>query len=133
MTTDSRKHLGEILRERRIKELLTLKELSLDTGVSQSHLGRIEQGKRFPSARVLHKIARPLGFEEDKLFTLAGFLSPQSSAPAESEANRSIRRLDPNVAGVLAAEPVAVQRTVIGILAILRAMSKAMAKENLQQ
>jgi len=45
-------------------------------GVSASHLGRIERGERFPSGSVLRRIAGPLGFEEDELFTLAGYLCP---------------------------------------------------------
>jgi len=43
---------------------LTLRELASASDISASHLGRIEQGNRFPSARILRRIAKPLGFEE---------------------------------------------------------------------
>ena len=76
-------NLGRILRQRRIAILLTLHELAAASGVSAAHLGRIETGERFPSARILRKIAKPLGFDEGELFTLAGFLSPQTSSIAE--------------------------------------------------
>jgi transcriptional regulator with XRE-family HTH domain len=94
-------------------------------GVSASHLGRIERGERFPSGSVLRRIAGPLGFEEDELFTLAGYLSPQQAGVAESRVEYASRGdLDPYVARVLAQEPIDVQRAVIGILSILNSIAK---------
>ena len=100
------------------------------SGVSSSHLGRIERGERFPSASILRKIAKPLGFEEDELFTLAGYLSPASPGVAEANLAYSGRQLDPYVAKVLAEEPVEVQRAVIGILSMLKGISRSLTKEN---
>ena len=120
----NKSHLGEILRQRRVMTRLTLKDLSDVTGVSISHLGRIEQGNRFPSARVLHRIAKPLGLGEGELLSLAGYLSADSDTVVESKAQCDITRLDPYVAKVLASEPTAVQFTVIGILAILKFLAK---------
>ena len=116
--------LGKIIKQQRIIIPLTLQELTAKSGVSPSHLGRIERGERFPSAHVLRKIARPLDFEEDELLTLAGYLSANSSAVGKREAQRDIANLDPYVARVLASEPAAVQFTVIGILAILKFISE---------
>ncbi len=110
--------------------LLTLKELAAKSGVSSSHLGRIERGERFPSAHVLRKIARPLDFEEDELLTLAGYLSPRPRRIAEESPGYSGGRVDPYVARVLAQEPVDVQRAVIGILTILKSIAKSIVKEN---
>ena len=108
---------------------LTLQELAAVSGVSSSHLGRIERGERFPSARILRKIAKPLGFDEDELFTLAGFLSPQTTELAEESGSRySARHLDPYVAKMLAEEPVEVQRSVIGILSLLKSVARGMTK-----
>ena len=73
---DNRENLGEIIRRRRVTVPLTLQQLGTISSVSPSHLGRIENGGRFPSARILRRIAKPLGFEEDELFALAGYLSP---------------------------------------------------------
>ncbi len=122
--------LGKIIKQQRITVPLTLQELTAKSGVSSSHLGRIERGERFPSAHVLRKIARPLGFEEDELLTLAGYLSPQPRRIAEESPGYSGGRVDPYVARVLAQEPVDVQRAVIGILAILKSIAKGIAKEN---
>jgi len=96
------------------------------SGVSPSHLGRIERGERFPSASILRKIARPLGFEEDELFTLAGYLSPQPSGVDESRVVYSGGQLDPYVGKMLAQEPVEVQRAVIGILSILKSIARSL-------
>ena len=108
---------------------MTLQKLASITGISPSHLGRIERGERFPSAHVLRKIAEPLGFDENELFTLAGYLSPQAATLAEVEAGYSGKRLDPYVSRVLAQEPVEVQRAVIGILSILKSIARSMTKE----
>ena len=122
--------LGKIIKQQRITIPLTLQELTAKSGVSSSHLGRIERGERFPSAHVLRKIARPLDFEEDELLTLAGYLSPQPRKIAEESPGYSSGRVDPYVARVLAQEPVDVQRAVIGILAILKSLAKSIVKEN---
>ncbi len=129
MASNQKHHLGGIIKQQRISLQLTLQELAAKSGVSPSHLGRIERGGRFPSARILHKIAKPLGFEENELFTLAGYLSPESSMIAEEIPGYSAGRVDPYIAHVLAQEPIEVQRAVIGILIILKSLSKSTKKE----
>ena len=123
--------LGRIIKQQRIAIPLTLQELATTSRVSSSHLGRIERGERFPSAHILRRIAQPLGFDEDELFTLAGFLSPHPSGVAE-ERNTAYgnRRLDPYVAKMLAEEPIEIQRAVIGILNTVKLIAKGMAREN---
>ena len=123
----SNSDLGKILKQQRITVPLTLQELAAASGVSSSHLGRIERNERFPSARILRKIAKPLGFDEDELFTLAGFLSP-SPGVAEEGARYNSRQLDPYVARMLAEEPPEVQRAVIGILSLLKSVAKGISK-----
>jgi len=117
-------NLGKIIKQQRIAAELTLKELSAVSGISSSYLGRVERGERFPSARVLRKIAKPLGFEEGELFSMAGYLSSQTPSMAEANPEYSSGRLDPYVAKVLAQEPVDVQRAVIGILNILKSIAR---------
>jgi len=130
MVTNDNK-LGKILKQQRISIPLTLQELAATSRVSPSHLGRIERGERFPSAHILRRIAKPLGFDEDELFTLAGFLSPQTSGVAEERVSGyGARHLDPYVAKMLAEEPVEVQRAVIGILTMLKSVARGMTKES---
>jgi len=124
MTDNNRQYLGRIIKQQRIMIPLTLRGLATISGTSSSHLGRIERGERFPSASILRKIAKPLGFEESELFSLAGYLSPQLSSPDERNADYSGRQLDPYVGRILSQEPVEVQRTVIGILSILKSIAK---------
>lgn len=112
--------LGKIIRYQRIMIPLTLKQLSVASGVSTAHLARVESGKRFPSARVLRKIAKPLGLSELELFAIAGYLPPQPPPSTEAQ----LGKLDPYVARVLSGEPLQVQHTVIAILNILKSIAK---------
>ena len=111
-------NLGQLIKQQRVIKGLTLAELGALSGVSPSHLGRIERNERFPSAAILHRIANPLGLEEGELYICAGFLSPPST-----EAETHTGRLDPYAAGMLASEPVATQRAVLGILNILKSIA----------
>ncbi|MCK5576848.1 MAG: helix-turn-helix transcriptional regulator [Dehalococcoidales bacterium] len=119
-----RKEFGLMLRQQRLMIPMTLHDLTLKSGVSPSYLGRIERGERFPSATILQRIARPLGFDIDELFTLAGYLSTQPAAVSEASPDYSGNHLDPYVYRVLSQEPIAAQRAVIGIISILRSIAK---------
>ena len=128
MDNSSKTHIGAIVKQQRISLPLTLQELATKASVSASHLGRIERGERFPSAHILRRIAKPLGFEENELFTLAGYLSTQPSMVAENPPGYRGSQLDPYVARVLTQEPVETQRAVIGILTMLKSIAKSMDK-----
>ncbi len=128
MDNDTENHVGGIIKQQRISLPLTLQELATKAKVSASHLGRIERGERFPSAHILRKIAGPLGFEENELFALAGYLSSPVTSTAERAPSYTSGRLDPYVARVLSQEPPEIQRAVIGILTILRSIAKNMDK-----
>ncbi len=119
-------NLGIIIKQQRLSIPLTLQQLARASAVSASHLGRIERGERYPSARILRRIAKPLGFDEDQLFTLAGFLSPHDAVAEEGRSYTA--RLDPHVAHILAEEPVEIQRAVISILSMLKSIARSMNK-----
>ena len=125
MTKYGSQNLGGTIKQQRIAVGLTLRELSARSGVSLSHLGRVERGERFPSAHILQRISNPLGFEEAELFALAGYLSHQVSTRAEVIAENNITQLDPVVASMLAQEPAVVQRAVVAILNLLNAIRKS--------
>ena len=128
MLSNNQGNLGEILRRKRVIIPLTLHQLAAMSGVSASYLGRIEKGGRFPSASILRKITKPLGFDEDELFILAGYLSPRPPSIAEKNPEYSGGRLDPYVARVLSQEPIEVQRAAIGILSILKSIARSMTE-----
>jgi transcriptional regulator with XRE-family HTH domain len=123
---DTNSNFGRIIKQQRVSFQLTLQQLSEKSGVSPSHLGRIERGQRFPSAHILRKIAQPLGFDEDELFTLAGYLSSEPIGINENDITYVSGRLDPYVAAVLSQEPVEVQRVVIGILTLLKNINRSL-------
>ena len=129
MDKSKESNLGEIIKQQRVMMSLTLQELAHKAGVSSSHLGRIERGERFPSAHVLRKIATPLGFEENELFALAGYLSPHPPSLGEEGPPYGGGRLDPYVARVLSQEPIDIQRAVVGILTILKSIGKGTIRE----
>jgi len=54
------KDYGKWLRTTRLLQSLTLTELSKLSGVSCSHIGRIERGERIPGSRVLDKLRKAL-------------------------------------------------------------------------
>ena len=122
--TNQNNNLGKMLKQRRVMIPLTLRKLATISGMSPSHLGRIERGERFPSASVLQKIAEPLAFEESELFSLAGYLSPHSAGIEERGTEYFGGQLDPYVSRVLGEEPLEVQRAVIGLLVILKSIAK---------
>jgi transcriptional regulator with XRE-family HTH domain len=121
--TDNRNGLGKMLRGRRLMMRLTLRELSALSRVSLSHLGRIERGERSPSAGILQKIAKPLGFEDSELFIHAGYLPPQASTTG-SEIGAVAARVEPYIVRMLAQESVEVQRAILGILSIMKFLGR---------
>jgi transcriptional regulator with XRE-family HTH domain len=117
MTTASNE-IGKTLKQQRLSLELTLRELAAKSGVSASHLGRVERGDRFPSGHILRKIAKPLGLDASLLMTMAGYLPDSSSETGEEPG--PYRRLDPYVAKVLSEESVHVQRTIVTLFTILK-------------
>ena len=114
--------ISRLIRQKRIMMSLTLQKLADRSGISPSYLGRIERSERFPSAGVLKKIARPLNFNINELFALAGYLPPQSNYKSELKYNNSNGGLDPYVSRILSQEPLEVQRAVISILVLLKVL-----------
>ena len=117
-------NLGETIKRQRLISALTLNKLSAMSGVSVSHLSRIERGERYPSAYTLHKITEPLGFVESEIFASAGFLSSQPSPIVERSYSD---KLDPFVNAILSQEPTEVQHAVFGIFAALKCMNKGIS------
>lgn len=110
--------IGKMLKRQRSMLGLSLSEVSERSGVSSSHLGRIERGERFPSAKILRKVAKTLELDEREVFVIADYLSPKD--PTEPVAGR----VDPCVIAELAKLPVETQHIVIAIIAILKTLAK---------
>ena len=91
MTEDYKKNTARAIKQRRISMGLNLKEVAARSGVSSSHLGRIERGERSPSFTVLRKIVNPLGFGEKELLALAGYLPSQPSSEVQGRTEHGYR------------------------------------------
>jgi transcriptional regulator with XRE-family HTH domain len=76
---NSEANIGKIIQGQRKSIPLSLNQLTRLSGVSVSHLGRIEQGQRQPSTRTLWKIAKHLGFDMYELLVIAGHLLPNQN------------------------------------------------------
>jgi transcriptional regulator with XRE-family HTH domain len=68
--------LGDYLREQRVANRLSLRQLADLAGVSNPYLSQIERGLRRPSAEVLQQIAKALRISAETLYVRAGILSP---------------------------------------------------------
>jgi len=88
------KNLGSIVRRQRNRLGLTLRDLAAKSGVSISHLGRIEKAQRYPSTTVLRKIAKPLNLDENELFSIAGYLPGEKPKTLDLEKHKLLEELD---------------------------------------
>ena len=67
--------LGEYVREQRVANRLSLRQLADAAGVSNPYLSQIEHGLRRPSAEVLQSIAKALRISAENLYVRAGIFS----------------------------------------------------------
>ncbi|WP_188858923.1 helix-turn-helix domain-containing protein [Oceanobacillus indicireducens] len=71
---------GEFIKAYRTKEKdMNLREFAKLTGISYSHLSKIERGEHVPSKTTISMFADALGLEKDKLLLLAGYVSENYS------------------------------------------------------
>ena len=66
--------LGDYLREQRVAERMSLRQLAEQAGVSNPYLSQIERGLRKPSAEVLQQIASALRVSTPAMCLRAGLL-----------------------------------------------------------
>ena len=87
-------NLGSLIKRQRNRIGLTLPVLAAKSGVSATHLSRIEKAQRYPSVNVLRTIAEPLGLDEQELFNLAGYLPSEHPMSPDQEKHRLLAELD---------------------------------------
>ena len=68
--------LGLFLKELRIKNNLTTKQVEVKTGISNSYISLIERDKRKPSVEILHKLAKAYRIKTEDLLRFIGYLPP---------------------------------------------------------
>lgn len=74
------KEFGEYIRGLRKAKKLTIRQLEEYSGVSNSYLSQLENGKKeIPSATILKKLSDPLGVAHQELMVKAGYLDELST------------------------------------------------------
>jgi transcriptional regulator with XRE-family HTH domain len=68
--------IGLHLKELRLKNNLTTKQVEVKTGISNSYISLIERNKRKPSAKILSKLAKAYQAKAEDLLRLMGYLPP---------------------------------------------------------
>ncbi len=66
--------IGFYLKELRLKNNLTTKQVEVKTGISNSYISLIERNKRKPSAEILNKLAKAYQVKAEDLLRLIGYL-----------------------------------------------------------
>jgi repressor LexA len=68
--------IGLYLKELRLKNNLTTKQVEIKTGISNSYISLIERNKRKPSAEILSKLAKVYYVKAEDLLRLMSYLPP---------------------------------------------------------
>lgn len=122
----NKSNIGSFVKQARVRAGLSRAQLGAMSMVSASYLARVENGQRFPSAKILRKLAPHLNVDEMELLVLAKYVTAGhngiSVAPRHWE-------LDPHVAELLSMETVEMQRAVIGILYMVKYVAEGLACE----
>lgn len=71
-------NIGKFIREFRVENDLTLRDLAQKSGISFSHLSKIERGEHVPSKKTLDIISESTNLDKDKLYVLSGY-APSSN------------------------------------------------------
>ena len=82
MAVLARELLGEVLREERIRQGRTLREVSLAARVSLGYLSEVERGQKEASSELLQAISSALGVPLSKVYAMVA----QRFAQADSTA-----------------------------------------------
>lgn len=70
---------GKYIKTLRKNKKMTIRQLELYSGVSNSYLSLLENGKRgIPSPEILKKLCTPLGIPYDELMEKAGYINEDS-------------------------------------------------------
>jgi len=69
--TNIKKHLGSNIKQTRTNLGISQAKLAEMVDMATNYLGLIENGKKFPSAKMIERIAAALGKDSTELFVLA--------------------------------------------------------------
>lgn len=84
MAALARELLGEVLREERVRQGRTLREVSLAARVSLGYLSEVERGQKEASSELLQSIAGALGVPQSQLYGSVAQRFAQADARQEA-------------------------------------------------
>ncbi|MEW6203327.1 MAG: helix-turn-helix domain-containing protein [bacterium] len=90
-------NLGSLLRELRERRGLSLRQVYLKSGVSNSYLSQVETGQKIPSARVLSKLAPVYRVEVTTLLEEAGLMPKKTDELKAAEKRGKHIKLPPGL------------------------------------
>jgi len=119
--------VGGYLKSLRIGMGISQYQLAAISGITVSHICRLEKGNRLPSGTVIVKLARALGIAEKELLVMTGCIE----ATKETKNAEFTRHLEANidhlVVYTLAQETPELQRQIIEVLQMLKKTSRTMS------
>jgi transcriptional regulator with XRE-family HTH domain len=90
MIRRGRKTLGELLKDLRLVNGLTLRDVEELTGISNAYLSQVENGQiKQPSPNFLHKMSGVLDYPYEALMEKAGYVVPRKGARKTKAAKRA--------------------------------------------
>ena len=86
MNESKHSDLGAFIRQQRERANLSLRRLAEKAEISNPYLSQIERGIRKPSAEILKNLSRALEISANSLYSKAGLIDDENSAPTITEA-----------------------------------------------
>ena len=85
MIKNTKKTLGEFLKDLRLLRKLTLRDVEEKTGISNGYISQVENGQiKQPSPNFLHKISEALDYSYELLMERAGYVVPKSKSRSKT-------------------------------------------------
>ncbi|MDQ2975181.1 MAG: transcriptional regulator [Acidobacteriota bacterium] len=85
MIKNTKKTLGEFLKDLRLIRKLTLRDVGGKTGISNGYISQVENGQiKRPSPNFLHKMSEALDYSYELLMERAGYVAPKSTSRSKT-------------------------------------------------
>ncbi len=85
MIKNTKKTLGEFLKDLRLLRKATLRDLEDETGISNGYISQVENGQiKRPSPNFLHKMSEALDYSYELLMERAGYVVPKSKSRSKA-------------------------------------------------
>jgi transcriptional regulator with XRE-family HTH domain len=122
--------VGEYLKSLRQGMGISQNKLADISGITVSHICRMEKGNRIPSGAMVVKLASALGLVEKELLAMAG----HTGEPITAESTKLLlEAIDPSVVEALEQETPDIQRRIIHILLQMKETARTMSSPSVSR